>query len=413
MTANRRLGRVEFTALLAMSMSLAALGIDLMLPAFGVIRADLGLPADSTQVAGIVTTYFLGLAIGQVIYGPVADRFGRKPALYAGYAVYILGAAASTFAPTLGTIMAARFVWGLGAAGPRVVTIAVVRDRFEGEAMSRAMSLIMAVFVLVPVVAPTLGAAILAFAHWRWVFGVCVMLAVAMSVWASRLEETLDPANRIQLSFGRVWAAAKIVVTNRLTLGYTLALTSLFGVFTSYLASSEIIFSEVFGAGEDFPVIFGGLAAVMGGAMLANAFVVERFGTRRMSHVVLVAYLIFAALFAAITMASDGRPPLPVFLVGMSVMLASHALLIPNFNTVAMGPMGSIAGTASAVIGTISTALGALCGALLDRAFDGTVTPMVLGFLGFGAGAMVWVVWAERGRLFRPFRPLTPVRDSR
>lgn len=395
----RRLGRVEFTALLAMSMALAALGIDMILPAFPAMRADLGLPPDSTAVAGTVTSYFLGLALAQVVYGPLADRFGRKPVLFAAYGVYLFGAVASALAPQLGFLLAARFVWGLGAAGPRVVTLSVVRDRFDGEEMARAMSFIMAVFILVPVVAPTLGALVVSVASWRWVFGICGLLVVVMAIWATRLEESLDPANRLELSFRRVLAAGRLVVTHRQTMGYTLALTSLFGVFISYLASSEIIFGEVFGAADLFPVLFGVTAAVMGVAMLVNALIVRRVGTRRLAHVVLIFYQVAALAFLTVAWATGGRPSLTVFMVGLTVLASCHALIMPNFNTIAMGPMGAMAGTASAVIGTISTALGAVLGSILDRAFDGTILPLAYGFSGFGVLALGFVLWAEKGRL--------------
>jgi MFS transporter, DHA1 family, multidrug resistance protein len=191
-------------------------------------------------------------------------------------------------------------------------------------------------------------------------------------------------------------------VSNRQTAGYTLALTALYGVFTSYLASSEIIFGETFDRAAQFPLIFGGLAAVMGLAMLANARVVGRVGARRLAHLVLVFYVGAAGVLAALAWRTDGVPPLALFLLGLAVMLVSHALLIPNFNTIALAPMGSVAGTAAAVIGTVPTAVGALLGAVLDRSFDGTVLPIAVGFLGYGALALLLVLWAERGRLFRP-----------
>lgn len=397
----RRLGRVEFTALLALSMSLAALGIDIVLPAFGAVRADLGLAPDSTEVAGVVTAYLMGLAIGQLGYGPLADRFGRKPTLYLGYGIYLFGAVVSALAPTLSLMLLARFVWGMGAAGPRVVTLSVVRDRFEGEEMSRAMSFIMAVFILVPILAPSLGAAVATVGSWRWVFGVCAVLVGVMALWATRLRESLAPENRRELSYAKIIEAARIVFTNRHTVGYTLALTALLGVFISYIASSEIIFGEVFGIVAAFPLVFGAMAGVMGGAMLANAFVVRRFGTRRMAHAVLVFYVAWAGAFATLAISTSGRPPLGFFLVGLGVMLAAHSLLIPNFNTIAMDPMREVAGMASAVIGTVSTAGGAALGALIDRSFDGTVLPLSLSFLILGVIALGLVGWAERGRLFR------------
>ena len=393
---------MEFTSLLAMSMALAALGIDLMLPAFGAIRRDLQLPPDSTAVAGMVTAYFVGLAVGQLGYGPVADRYGRKPALYIGYGVYAVGALAAALAPTLPLLLASRLVWGLGAAGPRVVTMAVVRDSFDGERMSRAMSFIMAVFILVPVIAPALGAGIVALGSWRWLFAACMLAVAAMALWAVRLPETLREEHRAELRFGRVAAAARFVASNRQTVTYTLAMTALYGAFSSYLASSEIIFGETFGRATAFPLIFGGLALVMGGAMLTNARFVGRIGTRRLAHGVLLAYVGVAAALSVIALLTNGTPPLCVFLMGMAAMLSAHALLIPNFNTMAMAPMAAVAGTASSVIGAVQIAVGALLGAVLDRAFDGTIRPMAFGFLVYGLVALGLVVWGERGRLFGP-----------
>lgn len=401
-----RLGRVELTALLALSMALAALAIDMMLPAFGVMRADLGLPADSTALAGAVTFYLLGLAIAQLIYGPMADRFGRKPTLYVGYGIYMIGAAASALAPGLVALLVARFIWGLGAAGPRVVTLSVVRDRYEGEEMSRAMSFIMAVFVLVPIIAPSLGSALVTVVSWRWVFGAPLLLAVVMAIWATRLGESLDPANRIEFRLRPILAAGRVVVSNRQTVGYTIALTSLMGVFSSYLASSELIFSDVFGQRERFPVLFGSLAAVMGGAMLANAFVVRRFGARRLAHAVVLLYVAASAGFLGLVLVQDGHPPLWLFMAGMGVMMGAHSLLIPNFNTIAMDPMKRVAGTAAAVIGTVSTAGGALLGSILDRLFNGTAIPMVAGFAVGGIVALLGVLWAEHGVMFKPLRPV-------
>ena len=395
-----RLGRFELTALLAMSMALAALGIDLLLPAFPAVRQDLGLPSDSTAVAGLVTAYFVGLALGQLAYGPITDRFGRRGTLLVSFAIYGLGALMATLAPTLPLLFAARFVWGVGAAGPRVVCMAVIRDLFEGEAMSRAMSFVMAVFILVPVVAPALGAAVVAVAPWRWVFGVCALAVLVMLPWGRRLPETLAVENRRPLRLRPIAQAAAIVVSNRRTVAYGLAMTSLYGGFTSYLASSEIIFGETFDQQEAFPLLFGGLAVVMGAAMLLNARVVGRLGTRRLAHGVLLAYVAVAVLLLGAALLTGGRPPLAVFLVGMGALLACQALLIPNLNTIAMAPMAQVAGTAASVIGAVQVAGGAVLGSVLDRTFDGTIRPLTVGFVAYGLVALGLIVWCERGRLF-------------
>lgn len=397
---HRHLGPIEFIAFLAMSMALAALGIDLMLPAFADIRVDLGLSEGSPALAGLVTTYFLGLAVGTVVYGPVSDRVGRRPTLLVGYAIYAAGALLAAFAPSLGWLLAARFVWGLGAAGPRTITLAVVRDTYSGERMSRAMSLIMAVFVIVPVVAPSIGALATSVMSWRWLFASVLIAAAALAVWGRRLPETLEPEHRRELSATELLRGAKIVVLQRRTMGATLALTALYAGFLSYLGSAELIYAEVFDAGEHFPQLFGLLAAAMGASMLLNARIVGRIGTQRLAHGVLLIYVATAATFVAVALSTAGAPPLWAFLIIGGLLLSCHAFLIPNLNTIAMQPMGLVAGTASAIIGAVQIAFGAALASIVDRAFDGTVTPLALGFLTSGVVALALTAWAERFRLF-------------
>lgn len=390
--------------MLAMIMATTALGIDLMLPAFGEIREAFGLAEDSTAVAGIVTFYFIGLAASQVVWGPLADRFGRKAVLRSGFVLYVIGALASALAPSLGVLYAARLVMGFGAAGPRVMATAVIRDIFEGDAMARAMSLVMAVFVLVPVVAPSIGAGILLFASWRWVFGFCVIFAAVVFLWSVRLPETLKPEHRMELRFGAIRDATKVVLSNRQTLGYTLAITALFGAFSSYLASSELIIGGVFGRPEIFPIVFGAVAAAMGVAQLTNARIVGRFGVRRMVHGAMFGFVGIALVLTLWAVGADGVPAFWSYMAMFGVLLALYAVLYPNINTIAMDPMGRVAGMASAVIGLVSIAGGAALGSITDRLIDTTVTPMAAGFLGYGALGVLLIVWAERGKLFRPLR---------
>lgn len=393
-------GQKQMTALLALSMALTALGIDLMLPAFGEIRADFDLAPDSTAVAGLVTAYFLGLAGGQLVYGPVSDRYGRKPTLYVGYAVYGIGALAAAVAPSLALLLFARFVWGLGAAGPRVITQAVIRDTYEGDAMARAMSMIMAVFVLIPIFAPTIGDAVSSATSWRWLFVACFAAVVGMSFWALRLPETLRPEHRMELRFGRVAKAARVVVSHRQTLAYTLSMTALYGAFTTFIGSSEAIISETFDQGDNFPIIFGGIGVMIGTGMLANARLVSRFSARRVVHTIFFVYLAAGAAFVTLAQATGGRPPLWSFLLIMGFLVMGHALLIPNCNSIAMVPMAAVAGTAASIMGATQIAGGAILGAITDRAFDGTVRPMAYGFLGYGFLAFLLMLWGENGRLF-------------
>ncbi len=376
----RSIGRIEFIALLALLMSIAALSVDLMLPAMGDIRDEFGLEPDSTAVAGLVTAFILGMALSQIIYGILADRYGRKPLIYAGLVIFLIGATASVFAPSFGFLLVARFVWGLGAAGPRVLALSIVRDTHEGSEMAKLMSLILAVFVLVPAIAPSIGAVLTEWISWRGAFGFAVVVAVIVGIWSLRLPETLRPEHRREIGFRNVVESARIVVTNRVTAMVTLGLSVLFGAFLSYLASSELIFTEVFDSADSFPLIFGGVALVMGVGMLANSWLVGRFGLTTLIHVMVVGYVIAATLLAVLAVSTNGRPGLWTFVFGLGLLVLFQSLLIPNLNTVGMIPMGAVAGMASAIIGTVSTGLAALIGAFIDRLFDGTVTPLSIAF---------------------------------
>jgi DHA1 family bicyclomycin/chloramphenicol resistance-like MFS transporter len=389
-------------------MALTALSIDLVLPAFDEVRGEFGLAADSPETASIITAFLLGLAVPQLVYGPLSDRFGRKPLLYAGFVLFAVGAVISATAGSLGTVLVGRFIWGLGAAGPRVITLSVIRDTFEGERMARVMSFIMAIFIIIPIIAPSIGAGIVAVAPWRGVFWFCVAYLGVVVVWVTRLPETLDPAHRIEVSFAGIRSALSRVLESRQTMGYLATMTFINGVFASYLASSELIWTEVFDRGDAFPLIFGGLAAVLGAAMFANGFIVGRIGIRRLVHRALAAYVAGAAGLAILALVTDGRPSFWAFLVVLAVPVGLMGLLIPNLNTLAMTPVGDVAGTASGVIGTVATAAGAGLGFAVDRSFDGTVVPLSVAFVIAGALALIAVGVTERGKLQLRSRRLDP-----
>ena len=384
--------------MLATLMAMTALGIDMMLPSFGAIRQQFGLSPTSTEVSAVVTVYLLGLALAQMIHGPLSDRFGRKPVLWLGLSLYLAGAAGSALSTSLPMLLVARFLWGVGAAGPRVVTVAAIRDRFSGEAMAKTLSLVMAIFVLVPVIAPSLGTLLLAVGSWRWVFAFGVVYALVAGTWARRLPETLAPEHRRSLELARLRQAVSIVVRNRITFGYTLALTLLFGAFSSYLASSQLIITEFLGHPDAFPFVFGGLAAVMGVAMLVNGSVVDKVGLHRLAHVMMVVFTV-AGVAAVTVFALRPGLGLVAFAVAMAVLMGSYALIFPNLNTIAMDPMGEVAGMAAAVIGTVSLGGGALLGSVIDASFTDGPLPLFVGFAGYGVLAMLTVLWVERGRL--------------
>jgi DHA1 family bicyclomycin/chloramphenicol resistance-like MFS transporter len=264
------------------------------------------------------------------------------------------------------------------------------------------MSYIMAVFVMVPILAPSIGAALIKVFPWRSTFAFCLVFVAVIAAWASVLPETLAVQNRRPIEPRAIWAVTLEVLSNRITMGYTLAMTAIFSVFTSYLASSERIFGDFYHRPGEFPLIFGGIAAVMGVAMLTNAQIVERVGTRRLVHVMLIGYVSASAILAVVGVMAGGHLSFWPFLLGLAVMIVFHSLLVPNLNAIAMLPMGHIAGTASAVIGTISLAVGAFLGSLIDRTYTDSAMPLLIAFLGFGLIALAVVLWAERGRLVAP-----------
>lgn len=378
-------------------MAVMALAIDLLLPAFDDIREAFGLGADATQVSQVITVFFLGLAVAQLVWGPLTDRFGRKPILYTGLVIYVCGAILSALAPSFGFVLAGRFIWGVGAAATRVVATAIIRDSFSGTRMAEAMSQIMAVFVLVPVFAPSLGAGLIAVLPWRSVFWFCVVWAAFLAVWTLRLGETLDPANRRGLEFKPIASGFATVARTRVTAGYTGATLFFQGVFTAYLGSSERIIADIYDREGQFPLIFGVIAVLFGISALINGRIVGRFGMGPIIKGALVAMMALSLLILGLTIAADGRPSFWVFMPLLGLLLATFMLLMPNLNTGALEPMGELAGTAASLTGAVRIAGGALLGAVVDAQVGDTVTPFAVAIVLFGGCAVLSFIYAEGG----------------
>ena len=374
-------GSRAFIGVLAMCMAVTALAIDSVLPAFPEIRRALDLEEGATAVTGLITFFFIGSSLGLLPAGLLADRFGRRPVMWGGLALYVVGAIGSILAPSLGVMFVARFVWGLGSAGPRVAATAMVRDAYSGEQMAKQMSLIMAVFILVPTFAPALAAGILLVAPWQAVFWMCAAVAVVVALSVSLLPETLTAEGQRTLGGQALWHSCRSVLATPGTLGYLLSLTALFGVFMSYLASSEIILDQVFGLGSWFPVFFGAIAVTMGGAMFLNGRVVERLGLRRIIALGFGANLTAASCLVVVAVVTSGTPPFWLYVILLGTVLFFQQMLIPNLNAAAMGPLGGVAGTGAAILGMVPGVVGSLIGGLIDRRFDGTITPLAIGFV--------------------------------
>lgn len=385
----------EFVVLMALMTSLVALAIDAMLPALPEIGSDLGAVGNEAQL--ILSLLFLGLACGQMLCGPLSDSLGRKPVVLAGFIVFIGGTLFSLFATAMPVMLIGRFLQGLGLAAPRIVSMALVRDLFEGRAMARIMSFIMSVFVLVPALAPALGQGILYFSGWRAIFGSFLFLALLLLAWFMlRQPETLAPEKRRAFSLKSIGGALREILTHRIALGYTLATGCIMSAFLGYLTSAQPVFQDQYGLGDLFPLYFAVLALAIGLASVVNGRMVVRYGMRRMSMNALRILCIVSLLFLGLAWFREGHPPLWQLMTYMSTAVFCTGILFGNLNAMAMEPLGHIAGIGAAVVGSLSTIIAVPLGSFIGLSFNGTVMPMLLGFCVFGLCTLGVVIFLGR-----------------
>ncbi len=396
--STREPSRVEFIALVAALMALNALAIDIMLPALPHMGEALGISHENERQL-VVSAYMLGFGFAQLVFGPITDRFGRRAPLFVGLLIYVICAAAATFAPHFSILLAIRFTQGLGAASTRVIATAVVRDRYAGREMAEVMSLTFVVFMAIPIAAPGIGQVILLAGPWQYIFLFMAGLAAIIALWAVfRLPETLPVERRRPLSIGAVADGFRMVFTNRLAIAYGLAGMFLFGAMFGFISASQQIFVDIYGLGELFPVAFAVMAGGIAVAQLINARIVRRFGMRRISHVAMVIYTCMSAVW--LVLALMGPVPFPLFFGIFLIIQFFFGWAASNMNSLAMEPLGAVAGTAASVFGFIQTVGGALLGTYIGQHFDGTLVPNAAGYLTMGILVLGCVLFGERGRLF-------------
>jgi len=406
-SSNRPISLAEFVGLMATLTALAALSIDMVLPALPAIGATLGVErANDNQL--VISLFFLGFGIGQLFYGPLSDAAGRKPAAYAGLTLFSVGCLLALLSGTSALMLVGRFLQGVGVAGPRTITLALVRDRFEGREMARVMSLITVVFILCPIIAPAIGQMILGLYGWRTIFGVYLAMGLLAMVWFGvRQEETLPSSRRLPFSPGRLAAAVREVVTTRRSIGYTVASGYVFGAFLGYLTSAQQILQQQYGLGAQFPFYFAILAVAIGGASFLNASLVMRYGMRALSTWSLRGICTVSILFTAFASASSGHPPLWTLMSYLMMSFFGIGLLFGNLNALAMQPLGHIAGTGAAVVGATSMLISLAFGTWIGQSYNGTVLPLVIGFAALSACSILTAWWAESGASTRAGVPVT------
>jgi DHA1 family bicyclomycin/chloramphenicol resistance-like MFS transporter len=399
----REIGEREFVAMIALIQALHAFAIDAMLPGLGILAVDLG-EAVVNRRQLVVGAFLIGMGLGSLIPGSLADRFGRRPVLLGSIAIYIALSLISAIVTSLEALIAVRFLQGLASAGLSVLPMAIIRDRFEGDRMARLQSLIAVIFMVVPMIAPSIGQAIILAAGWRWVFGAMALAGLGIFGWvALRMPETLHREFRQSLGPRAIARNMRETLIDRSSIGYVLASALVLGVGWGFIQSCQQLVGEHFGAGELFPLIFGGMALCMAAANFANSRIVERFGARRVSHTALLCFIVVALIHLPI--ARGGSELLWQFVVLQTLCMTFMGFTGANFGSIALQPFARFAGAASSVQAFVRLVLASLLGWLIGQAYDETAVPFVSAQVAAGLAALALVLFSERGRLFRRLLP--------
>jgi MFS transporter, DHA1 family, multidrug resistance protein len=392
------MGEREFVALMALLQALQALAIDAMLPALGVMSEDFGI-SDSNRRQLVIGIFLIGSGLGSLLPGAFADRFGRRPVLFVCVGGYVLFSLASALAPTFDILLAMRLCAGLLSSGMIVLSSTIIRDRFSGDKMARTQSLVSVVFMIVPMAAPALGQAVLLVADWRWVFGIMAGLGAAIFVWTwIRLPETLHPEFRQPIRIRAIAGNMRMALGTRAAMGYVLGMALIQGALFGYINSSQQLVAEHFGAGDMFPLVFGGMAVAMALANLTNSRIVMRFGARRVSHTAVFAYIFLAGLQLWL---ATGEETIWQFIPVMTLNLCVMGFLSANFQAIALQPFARIAGAAASLQVFLRLIIGSTLGAVIGQAYDGSARPLAMALLVAGIGCLLLVLYSERGKLFR------------
>lgn len=393
------IGRVELIIMVASLMALNALAIDMMLPALGLMSDDFALPAVNDR-QWVITSYIYGMAMGSILYGTLADRYGRKPVLLVTTAIYIIFGILCAFAWDYDLLLIARFIQGLAASALGVLVNSIIRDRYDGDAMARSMSTIMMVFMIVPITAPLFGQLVLLVAPWKAIFLVLSTVGLVMFLWVlARLPETLHPDNKTPISPKSIASAWHQVLFNRNSFGHVMASGLMMAPLFAYIASAQQIFFDIFDAEDIFVYVFALNAGAMSLGNFANSRIVMRFGARRVSQSALLFFILVSIVHFALAITDNIN--IWTFTAMLAPSMAMVGLTGANFSSIAMQPFGKIAGVASSFQNFSRTALSASIGAAIGLQFDGTVLPIAIGFLVCGIASLALIFWAEEGRLFR------------
>lgn len=399
------MGQIEFIVLMAFLMALNALATDMILPAFQDLRIFFNLSKDDNSLPQIVFFYFIGMSIGQLLYGPLADAIGRKKTIYIGMSIYIFGALGIIFSGLLSMMFFFRFIQGFGAAAMRVLAVTIVRDQYKGRMMAEIMSLVMIVFMAVPVLAPTFGQMVILIFPWEAMFVILILAAIWACLWVHfRLPESLKAEDIRPFTVHNTIQGLVQTLRDRSALCYTFVAAFIFGTFTFFLGSAEDIYGEIFHIrGFQFTLSFAGAAIFMAVGNLLNSRLVKRFGMRKISQVGMLAFLTVSLVMVVVAQIFGGFPPFALFLCLFATLLFFNALIFANTNTMAMENMGHLAGSAASVIGFLSTMTAVVVGNIISLYYAGhkDITTLAFAYLICGSIAFIFMLFAEKFKLFQ------------
>ncbi|VWX47184.1 multidrug effflux MFS transporter [Novosphingobium sp. 9U] len=388
----------EFIIFIAALMAVNALGVDLMLPALADIGRELSVIAANHR-QWVVTVYMVGFGAGQLVYGPLADRFGRRPILIGTLLGFVAASVFAASSATFPALLGARLLQGLMSASTRVLSVAIVRDGTSGRQMARTMSVAQMIFFLVPILAPSLGQVLLEFGPWRFIFYALGGFAAFVLAWTLlRVPETLAVERRVPISIENLRRSYALTLSNRFSIGYAIAASLTFGGIVAFVSSAQQIFVDEFGAGERFTVLFAICAGAMGVASFANSQLVERLGTRVISQTAVLGLITLSLVHLVVIYA--GAETLVTYIILQALSMTCIGLCGANFGSMAMEPVGHIAGTASSVQGFITSIGAVLVGSAIGQSYAGTTLPLAIGYLCIGVAVLAIILIIESGQLF-------------
>lgn len=386
----------EFVTLLGLMMSLIALSISSILPALPAMGRSLSVDTPN-HLQFIVTLFFFGMVFGEVFFGTLSDSLGRKKSLLLSIVVYCCGTIIAGIAQSLEVLLVGRMIQGFGVSGPKAVSVALIRDQYEGNAMAKVMSFVMTIFILVPMIAPTVGQWVQGMAGWRAIFGLFLCQAIAVSVWfAIRQPETLPVERRVAFSIGSIFRSAQTILSNTKTLAYIVIAGLTVGIHFTFVSVSQLMFADFYQVSERFPLYFALLALGIGLASLLNSQLVMRFGMHRL---VSVALCVLTGASAGLLMSgflTQGIPPFLWFMLLFFLIFFSLGILFGNMNALAMQSLGASAGLGASLIGSMSSVLGVVLSVIIGQFYNATIFPIALGFIVLGSVALFLVRSAKR-----------------